>query len=93
MSKLPDWAVARSKEILPKGSIHYPILESTWVDGSKHVIKAFYVDELEKLIAQALADEREACAKVADDLWYKKFPQSHFSRAAKRIATAIRGRQ
>ncbi len=56
---------------------------------------AYYIPEMTKLIAMAIAAEREACAKLADtahQYWREKSPEGVDLAAASDIAAAIRAR-
>lgn len=63
------------------------------VDGDKRIMTA---DELETFIFQAKVQEREACAKIAEDYARRAFSGPHGSEiagvAAQHIADAIRKR-
>ena len=46
--------------------------------------------DTEKLIAQAIVDERERCAKIAENIHYGKLGHSTWMDVGKVIATSIR---
>ena len=63
-------------------------------DGEKHSILDLCYPELERFAALVVAHEREACAKVCDDLsahyWEKDFPVESIN--CEECAAAIRAR-
>ena len=76
-NKLPDWAVKKAKDIVRK---HF--LFGTPYHKSE--------DSMAQALFDAVKDEREACAKVAEDRWDLR--HSTKARIQEDIASAIRSR-